>query len=158
MLFAKISDGVVLKYPYTAYDLKADYPQTSFPVEISDALMLEFGASEVVPTEQPTPTEHTMVVEGTPAFSGGHWWQTWEVVPIPVPSTITPRQVRLLLLQQGQLGEVETMISQQSEAVRITWEYALEFNRADPLLGQLAQELGITETQLDQFFRAASVL
>lgn len=79
-------------------------------------------------------------------------------LPPPVPSTITPRQVRLLLLQQGKLADVEAMIAQQGEATRITWEYALEFNRNDPLLAQLAAGLGITDEQLDQFFILASRL
>jgi len=81
-----------------------------------------------------------------------------DAAPAVVPSRITPRQVRLLLLQQGKLAEVEAMIAGQPEAVRITWEYALEFNRADPLLAQLAGQLGITGEQLDQFFIEAARL
>lgn len=77
---------------------------------------------------------------------------------IPVPEVVTPRQVRLLLLQQGLLDEVETMISQQDRATQITWEFAIEFRRDDPLLNNLAQQLNLTEEQVDQFFIAASQL
>ena len=77
-------------------------------------------------------------------------------IPPTVPNSVTPRQVRLLLLQQNLLTDVETMISQQDEATRITWEYASEFRRDDPLLNQLAVNLNLTQEQLDQFFIAAS--
>lgn len=77
---------------------------------------------------------------------------------VSVPTSITPRQCRLLLLQQGLLSQVETMISQSTDDVRITWEYALEFKRDDPILNQLGTSLGLTEQQIDQFFIAASAL
>lgn len=77
---------------------------------------------------------------------------------IPVPEAVTPRQVRLLLLQQGLLDQVEIIISQQDRATQITWEFAIEFRRDDPLLNNLAQQLNLTEEQVDQFFIAASQL
>lgn len=77
---------------------------------------------------------------------------------VQVPKVISPRQARLSLLQQGLLSEVETMIASQDEATRITWEYALEFRRDDPLLNQLAVNLGLTEAQIDEFFIAAASL
>lgn len=75
-----------------------------------------------------------------------------------VPASITPRQCRILLLQRGLLSQVETMIAQQNEDVRITWEYAIEFRRDDPLLNQLAPAINLTEAQLDQFFIDASMI
>ena len=79
---------------------------------------------------------------------------------VRVPKSITPRQCRLILLQQGLLTSVEAMIAQQDEATRITWEYALEFRRDDPLLIQLAASMSpsLTEAQIDEFFIAASQL
>lgn len=75
-----------------------------------------------------------------------------------VPSTITPRQCRLVLFAQGLLPTVEDMITQQGEQARITWEYAVEFNRNDPLLNSLGAALNLTEEQIDQMFIAASQL
>lgn len=79
-------------------------------------------------------------------------------LPPPVPEVITPRQCRLLLLQQGKLAEVEAMVAQSTDDVRITWEYALEFRRDDPLLNTLAANLGLQSAEIDQFFIAASQL
>lgn len=78
--------------------------------------------------------------------------------PPPVPKSITPRQCRLILMSQGLLATVEAMIAQQDEATRITWEYALEFKRDDPLLLSLATNLNLTSEQIDQFFIAAAQL
>lgn len=75
-----------------------------------------------------------------------------------VPAFVTPRQVRLLLLQQGLLDQVEAMIAQQDRATQITWAYATEFRRDDPLLNQLAVNLSLTTQQIDEFFIAASQL
>lgn len=95
-----------------------------------------------------------------PAMDASLWrWNGSEITAItPVPQAITPRQTRLLLLQQGKLAEVEAMIAQQDEATKITWEYAVLFQRDDPLLNSLATNMGWTSEQLDQFFIAASQL
>ena len=77
---------------------------------------------------------------------------------IPVPASVTPRQVRLLLLQQGLLDQVEAMIAQQDKATQIAWQYAEIFRRDDPLLNGLAQNLGLSSAQIDQFFIAAAAI
>lgn len=79
-------------------------------------------------------------------------------LPPVVPTMVTPRQVRLLLLQQDLLDEVETLIASQPREIQIAWEYALEFQRNDPLLNTLAQNLNLTEQELDNFFIAAANL
>lgn len=79
--------------------------------------------------------------------------------PAPAtPSAVTSLQVRLLLLQQGLLDQVETMIKAQDRATQITWEFASEFRRDDPLLDKLATNLDLTQPQIDQFFIAAAAL
>lgn len=78
--------------------------------------------------------------------------------PPTVPTSITPRQCRLILSQQGMLASVEQTIAGMDEATRITWEYALEFRRDDPLLNQLGVNLGLTNDQIDAFFIAAAQL
>ena len=78
--------------------------------------------------------------------------------PVVVPSSVTPRQVRLLLLQQGLLEQVEAIIAAQDEATKITWQYASVFERDNPLLNDLAQTLVLSPAQLDEFFIAAAAL
>lgn len=78
--------------------------------------------------------------------------------PPSVPASISPRQVRLLLLQKNMLADVENMIAQQDQATQITWQYATVFLRNDPLLNRLAANLGLTDVEIDQFFNEASQL
>lgn len=86
-------------------------------------------------------------------------WSDGQIVAVPkVPASVTPRQVRLLLLSQNLLSQVEAIIAASDEPTKITWQYASEFRRDDPLLTALAQQLGLTSEQVDQFFIAASQL
>lgn len=77
-----------------------------------------------------------------------------------VPASITPRQCRLLLHQQGMLPQVEAMVAASTDDVKITWEYALEFRRDDPILNTFAANLSppLTDEQIDQFFIEAAKL
>lgn len=75
---------------------------------------------------------------------------------VHVPAFVSPRQIRILLLQKGLLEKVENLISQQDELTKITWEYALEFRRDDPLLNSLIENLKLTKEQVDTFFIEAS--
>lgn len=75
-----------------------------------------------------------------------------------VPSSVTSRQVRLLLLSQGLLSQVEAIIAASDEATKITWAYASEFRRNDPLLEGLSEQLGLTSEQVDGFFIAAAAI
>ena len=75
-----------------------------------------------------------------------------------VPASVTPRQVRLLLLSQNLLSQVEAIVAASDEATKIAWEYASEFRRDDPLLLALATQLQLTSQQVDDFFIAAGAL
>lgn len=77
---------------------------------------------------------------------------------VVVPDSVTPRQVRLLLLSQNLLSQVEAIIAASDAATKITWGFASEFRRNDPLLTALASQLGLTDEQVDQFFIAAAQL
>lgn len=99
--------------------------------------------------------------QGAPPDSDPSLWR-WDgskiTAAVPVPQSVTPRQVRLLLLQQGLLANVEQLMATQDQASQITWQYASEFLRNDPLLNNLATNLGLSEEQIDQFFTAAAAL
>ena len=81
-------------------------------------------------------------------------------LPQGIPHSITPRQCRLLLHKQNILAQVEAMVAQSTDDVKITWEYALEFRRDDPVLNGFAIKLQppLTDDQIDQFFIAAAQL
>lgn len=89
-------------------------------------------------------------------WKGNTEFESWQVVVPTIPRVVSSRQARIVLLNAGLLANVEAMIATQDEATRITWEYATEFRRNDPLLISLAQNLNLTEEEIDNFFIQAS--
>lgn len=75
-----------------------------------------------------------------------------------VPRAVTMRQARLALLAAGKLDAVDAAVATQDRAVRITWEYAQEVERANPLLAALAPALGLDDAALDALFVGAVTL
>ncbi len=71
-----IKNGI---YPYSMVQLKQDNPQTSFPSEISNELLAEFGVYAVELTNAPVVGLDKIVTEGQPEQVNGVWKQTWIV-------------------------------------------------------------------------------
>lgn len=59
-MFAKITNGAVDKFPYTVGQLRHDNPNTSFPKQISETIMLNYGMVPVseVPAPEFDPLTH----------------------------------------------------------------------------------------------------
>ena len=74
-----------------------------------------------------------------------------------VPSSITPRQARLKLLEADLLDNLEAVITT-NRAWQIEWEYATEVKRDSPLIDAVAVQAGLTELQIDTMFIEASKL
>lgn len=76
----------------------------------------------------------------------------------PPPQTISARQIRLWLLQNGvslqmvadAIATIEDPVLRDS--VSIEWEYAPYIERSHPMLVPLAQALGLTESDIDRGF------
>jgi hypothetical protein len=86
------------------------------------------------------------------------------VPPPPPPATVSARQIRLWLLNNGvSLEDVAAAISAipdeaQRQAVAIEWEYAPYVERSHPMLQPLAQALGLTDEQVDAAFLEAAAI
>ena len=82
--------------------------------------------------------------------------------PPPVPASVTMRQARLALLQEGLLDDVETAINAlpepQQSAARIEWEYSNEVQRHNGFVEQIGPMLGLTSQELDELFILAATL
>ena len=79
------------------------------------------------------------------------------ILPIEVPQTITPRQLRLQLLSTELLDDVEALCST-DRAMSIWFEYSLDFQRNHPMVEAMATQLGLTQDDMDGFFIEASKL
>jgi hypothetical protein len=74
----------------------------------------------------------------------------------PKVTSVTPRQARLALLEVGLLDTVETKVRAKNKAFQISWDYATEINRDDPLISTVAQELNLTDAAIDLLFKNAA--
>lgn len=80
-MYVKIVNGVVNVYPYTIARFRADNPQTSFPKNMPNERLAEWGVYPVIPTTPPVPTITENLVEQTPNLVNGVWTQVWALVP-----------------------------------------------------------------------------
>lgn len=75
-----------------------------------------------------------------------------------VPASVTARQARLALNEAGLLDDVEAAIAASPRAIQLTWEYATQIERGNPIFTQVAAGFGLTEEQMDDLFRRAATL
>ena len=93
-------------------------------------------------------------------WSNGQWIQH----PTTVPETISARQIRLWLINNGiQLSQVEAAIDSiqdplTRETIKVEWEYAPYVERKHPMLVPLGQVLGLSEQQIDIAFIQAQYI
>ncbi len=79
-------------------------------------------------------------------------------MPVPVPQTVTPWQMRKALNAAGLRATVEAAVSAADQDTKDGWEYASEIRRDNALLNSMAAALNMTSEQLDDLFRTASNL
>ena len=80
MPYVKVTDGSVDQYPYTVSALKSENPNTSFPKDISNSTLNEWGVFSVTSSSPPSYDANTQyLTEGTPVLVDGVWTGTWEV-------------------------------------------------------------------------------
>lgn len=74
------SDGAIAAYPYSLAQLRKDNPDVSFPADMSDERMAEFGVGTVAEVARPDYDPVTQnIVEGAPVLIDGVWSQVWTV-------------------------------------------------------------------------------
>jgi hypothetical protein len=80
-MFALIEAGAVKQYPYGVGELKQANPNTSFPNQMSDSALEDFGVYRVYFDTPPAIEATQVLAESTPAFSESdqRWTQVWLV-------------------------------------------------------------------------------
>lgn len=78
-MYLKLNNGVIEKYPYTIGELRKDNNQTSFPSNIPESLLNEYGVFKVEPTSYPDVGFDKNVTEGQPELVDGVWKQVWVI-------------------------------------------------------------------------------
>lgn len=82
-MYIKLKDGAVETHPYSVSQLKADNPGISFPENISESLLAEFGVYPVESAPYPSVDHTSTVREDLPVFEDGKWKQVWVVEALP---------------------------------------------------------------------------
>jgi len=71
-----------IEYPFTLRALKLENPNVSFPSEISETLLAEYGVYPVVQVPSPEPTLTQDPEELEPQIINGQWTQVWAMVAV----------------------------------------------------------------------------
>jgi len=77
------SDGAqIIKYPYTISDMKKDHSDVSFPKNITEEMLADYGVSRVF---IPEPDEHNqethrVTLNDAPIYENNRWVLGWTVV------------------------------------------------------------------------------
>lgn len=116
---------------------------------------------ELISTPSVTLTKETKDLYTYPQ-DGWYWFDTFDealqfFAGLKLSNSITPRQARFVLLDEGLLDNVEAIVKLDRK-YEIYWEYATEIIRDDVVLLQLATALEITSEKLDEMFIKASKL
>lgn len=80
------------------------------------------------------------------------------VIPKIIPEIITMRQARLALLQNNLLDVIDVAVATMPQNVQISWEYATEVRRDNPLVASIKAMQQWTDAQMDDLFILASTL
>ena len=78
--------------------------------------------------------------------------------PEPVPVVVSMFQARAALVAAGLYETVDAAMQQAGGVNLIAWEYATEVRRDSPMVQAMAQQLGLTDEQVDQLFRQAAAI
>lgn len=164
-------EGQIVKYPYTLTDLRRDNPTVSFPADLSDDLAQEFNVFAVNEKPQPTYDPETETLHWVdPTFTNNVWEQNWEVKPLSSAeiaqrlqqwrqsASCTPFQGRMALSDASLLAQAQAAVNAGDEKTKVAWEYALEWRRTSPMIADLATALNLSDTQVDDLFRAAALI
>lgn len=158
-------------HPYTKYMLRDALPNVSFPADITDETLAEFG---VFPIVEVTAPEGDVVTELPPELVDGSYIQRWEsrdYTPEEVEAnllewrtntSVSMAQARLALNEAGLIPSVDSTIAALPEPDKtkasIQWEYATSVHRLHGWVEAVGPALGMTAVEIDDLFKLAATL
>lgn len=141
---------VPLPFRYTRLDGYTATAEAVLPAMLADGVAV---------VEVPDPPA---APEGQVAVWDGSGWGLAPAPPPPVPPVVSPAQARIALIRAGLMQQVQqtldAMPGAEGEEARARWEYGLALERNHPTTLALAEAIGLTQTQVDDLFRAAAAI
>lgn len=81
MIYLKVKEDETIEYPYSINQLKNDYPNTSFPDNITNDVLLEYGIHTVINVNIGYDIDKNYK-ETTPILIEGKYYQNWIIVDV----------------------------------------------------------------------------
>lgn len=79
-MHAKIINGQIVQFPYNFMDLRWDYPNVSFPIDMPDEQLATFNMVRVFEQERPEVDRfHVATQKDLPDLVNGQWVLQWVV-------------------------------------------------------------------------------
>ncbi len=80
-MYVKVKDGAVVAFPHGLSFLRQENPDTSFPDQMPDERLADWGVFPVVPRDIPQPFDPVdqNAVRKNPTLIKGKWYETWGV-------------------------------------------------------------------------------
>ena len=80
-MLVKITNGSVETYPYSIGLLRHENPNISFPKQVPDSLLEQYGVYSVTETDKPSYTQRTQNItqESTPTLVNNVWTVGWTI-------------------------------------------------------------------------------
>lgn len=162
-MFIRVEGDGTTTYPFSTAMLKRANPQVSFPEQIPEATLAQYGVFPVEPTPRPSGIGRLSYVEGQPEFVDGSWEQTWTPVEVTIDQwrsrlRVTSRQFKLALEAMGLFDTINAAMLAADRTTQIFWAEANEFERSHPLIAAFAAQLGFTDEQVDDLFVQAGAI
>ena len=95
---------------------------------------------------------------GRYTYDGGFVRVPDPVPVVPVPTSVSPRQIRQALTRANLRSQVEDAVTAGDQDLKDWWEFATSCERNHPMVVEMAQGLGVTDEQLDDLFNLAATL
>lgn len=155
--------GKILNNEFIDYvDIRKEFPNTSFPIEIT-AEHLPEGYVIIKHESLVSIDGKTAHYDQKPVLEDGVWVLKliYTDIPVYVPQSISPKQIRRALLDLGKLNEVEDLINNLEDLelrskLEIDWKFSTEFLRNNEFIVTLAPLIGLEEEDVDKLFIDAS--
>lgn len=81
-----------------------------------------------------------------------------QVLPPPIPFSVTPFQAKAALYAAGLLPAVEAAIAAADKVAQLAYSDAVAFTRDSPTIAALSAQLGLSSAQVDALFVAAAAI
>lgn len=169
-------EAATMDYPLSVEQVAFRFPAVSFSQDPAsrDNEFAARGYYLVVAAPMPDydAATHRVVQHSVPTLVDGVWVLGWDVVALTQQefdivlqdwrqvTSVTPRQMRLALLDLGLLDAVEQMVAQSPRNIQVEWEYSTIYERNNPAWEQLGAHMvpPLSPADIDNIFKRAQAV